>query len=197
MPPRSLVNPLTLVILGLLAEQPLHPYAMRVLMRERGHDRIVGRAPSSLYDAVNRLNAAGLIETHAAEQEGGRPERTVYRLTANGLDSLQGWVRQALADPERAGQFTAALSFMYGLPRDEVIGLLETRTTALEVLIEAGDNAISAALEAGVPAIFLSEGRYSHDLLRAQHDWLSAFTTQLRSGELSWPHPNPSPLEPS
>ena len=52
MPPRTLRSPLSIVILGLLAEQPLHPYAMRVLMRERGHDRIVKKGAASLYDTV-------------------------------------------------------------------------------------------------------------------------------------------------
>lgn len=183
------------MILGLLAEQPLHLYGMRVLMRERGHDRIVGRAPASLYDAANRLAAAGLIEVHETGRAGNRPERTVYRLTATGLDSLQAWVRQALADPERAGQFPAALSFMYVLPQREVMDLLRTRTAALAGLIEAGDAALADALAAGVPPVFLSEGRYRHALLHAEHDWLTAFTTQLRNGELAWPQPRRRPKE--
>jgi DNA-binding PadR family transcriptional regulator len=189
MPPRPLDNPLSIVILGLLAEQPLHPYAMRVLIRERGHDRVVGRAPASLYDAVRRLAAAGFVQAQESRQEGHRPERTVYRLTEPGGHALQGWVRQALVDVERAGRFSAALSFMYVLPEREVVDLLAAREIAVDAQLRAADTALADALAAGVSPIFLSEGRYSRALLQAERDWLAAFTAQLAGAELSWPRP--------
>ncbi|MGH3264921.1 MAG: PadR family transcriptional regulator [Trebonia sp.] len=190
MPRRRLDSPRSIVILGLLAEQPLHPYGMRVLMRERGHDRIAGHSSGSLYDAVNRLVAAGLVDAQGAQQEGRRPERMVYGLTASGLESLRDWIRQALVDPARAGQFTAALSFMYVLPRHEVIDLLAVRTAAVEELCRAADTAQADALAAGVAPIFLSEGRYSRALLEAERDWLVTFTAEVSSGELGWPSPD-------
>jgi DNA-binding PadR family transcriptional regulator len=193
MPRRPLDSPLSIVILGLLAEQQLHPYAMRVLIRERGHTRIVGRSPASLYDAVGRLATAGYVEALEPRQEGRRPERTLYRLTESGAHALQAWVRQALADVERADQFTAALSFMYVLPKRVVIALLTRRQLALDAVIETGDVALADALAGGVSPIFLSEGRYSRALLQAKHDWLASFIAQLSSGQLRWPRPRRSP----
>jgi len=192
MPRRPLDSPLSIVILGLLAEQQLHPYAMRVLIGQRGHDRIVGRSPASLYDAVRRLAAAGYVEALESRQEGRRPERTVYRLTEPGADALKGWVGQALADVERADQFTAALSFMYVLPKREVIALLTRRRAVLDAVIETGNAALADALAGGVPPIFLSEGRYTRALLPAEHDWLASFVAQLSSGQLRWPRPRRS-----
>ena len=191
MAPRSLRSPVSLVILGLLAEQPLHPYGMQVLIAERGHDRILGRGRASLYDAAGRLADAGLIEVHATEKKGRRPERTVYRITAAGVDSLRAWVRQALTDPEQTGQFTAVLSFMYALSRDEVLELLAARLAAVEALTHAGRTALEEALAAGVPAIFLSEGRYTLAIRDAERVWLETFITQLRDRQLSWPTPTP------
>lgn len=191
MPPRALRTPLSLVVLGLLGEQPQHPYRMRALMHERGHDRIVKRGGASLYDAVARLTAAALVEVQESVQDSRRPGRTVYRITAQGLSALQGWVREALADPELSDQFTAALSFMYVLPPTEVVALLSQRMTALDALVNTSHDALGDALDAGVPPIFLSEERYNQAQLRAQHDWLDGFTTQLRDGQLSWPQPNP------
>jgi DNA-binding PadR family transcriptional regulator len=188
----ALRSPVSFVILGLLAEQPLHPYRMQVLIGERGHDRILGRGRASLYDAAGRLADAGLIEVHATEKNGRRPERTVYRITATGVDSLQAWVRQTLADPEQAGQFTAALSFMYALSQDEVLELLAARLAAVEAMTRAGHTALEEALAAGVPAIFLSEGRYTLALRDAERVWLETFVTQLRDRQLSWPTPKPS-----
>jgi DNA-binding PadR family transcriptional regulator len=185
--PRALRSPLSLVVLGLLAEQSLHPYAMRGLMRERGHDRIVKRGAASLYDAVARLASAGLIEAQETSRAGRRPERTVYRITPQGLGSLQSWVRDALADAGRPEQFTAALSFMYVVPQREAIALLEQRVSALSALITTAEAAILAAADAGVPVIFLSEESYSQALRHAERDWLEQFIQQLRSGQLRWP----------
>jgi DNA-binding PadR family transcriptional regulator len=180
-------SPLSIVMLGLLAERPQHPYGMRALIRQRGHDRIVGRKSASLYDTVGRLAGAGLVEAQESRQEGRRPERTIYRLTATGLASLQGWVRDALGDPDRASQFTAALSFMYVLPQGDVVDLLTIRATALDELLHISEAALTDALSAGVPPIFLSEGRYSRTLLEAERAWLTTFITQLSSGALRWP----------
>jgi DNA-binding PadR family transcriptional regulator len=197
MPSRPLDSPLSIVILGLLAEQHLHPYAMRVRIRERGHDRIVGRAPASLYDAVRRLAAAGYVAAKEAQQEGRRPERTVYLLTEAGAQALQGWVSQALADVQRADQFTAALSFMYVLPKQEVIAVLARRRDALGAVIEAADAALADALTGGVSPIFLSEGRYSRALLHAECEWLTDFIAQLSTGQLRWPRHRRSKETPS
>ena len=49
------------MVLGLLAEEPLHPYAIRVRIGERAHDRLPGVRLPSLYDVVQRLDNAGLI----------------------------------------------------------------------------------------------------------------------------------------
>jgi DNA-binding PadR family transcriptional regulator len=172
-----------------LAERSLHPYAMRGLMRERGHDRIVKRGAASLYDAVARLASAGLIEAQETSRAGRRPERTVYRITPQGLSSLQSWVRDALADAERPERFTAALSFMYVVAQREAIVLLEQRVSALSVLITTAADAIVAAADAGVPAIFLSEEHYSQALRHAERAWLEQFIEQLRGGRLRWPRP--------
>ena len=115
----------------------------------------------------------------------------MYEITALGGSSLQDWLREALGDPERAEQFTAALSFMYALGRLEAIARLQERAATLGALVETADGALQAALDAGVPEIFLSEERYGQVLRRAERDWLAEFTERLRSGELSWPTPRP------
>jgi DNA-binding PadR family transcriptional regulator len=51
-----------LSVLNLLNERPMHPYEMRVLIRERGHDRAFKIRESSVYDTVSRLADRGFIE---------------------------------------------------------------------------------------------------------------------------------------
>jgi DNA-binding PadR family transcriptional regulator len=188
-PPRKLRSPLSLVVLGLLAEEPLHPYAMRQRLSERAHDRMPGVRPASLYDAVRRLSEAGLISPGEPGREGGRPERVEYSITAAGRTALVDWVTESLADPGRADEFPAALSFMYALGRDRVTEILQARAAALAASVGADEAAVADAEAGGVPPVFLSEHRYQLALRRAEHTWLVTFTEALHTGTLNWPGP--------
>jgi DNA-binding PadR family transcriptional regulator len=189
MPARKLRSPLALVVLGLLAEEPLHPYAMRQRISERAHDRLPGVRPASLYDVVQRLAGAGLVHASGPSREGNRPERVTYTITAAGGEALTGWVAQSLRDPQDGGEFPAALSFMYALGRERVIEILRSRAHTLSGSIVADEAALADAEASGVPPIFLSEHRYQLALRRAERDWVAAFTESLRTGALRWPTP--------
>ena len=145
MPPRKLRSPLALVVLGLLAEEPLHPYAMRQRISERAHDRLPGVRPASLYDVVQRLADAGLVSAGEPSREGNRPERVSYVITGAGRDALTGWVAESLRDPAHADEFPAALSFMYALGPDRVTEILRARAQALGESIAAAEAALAGA----------------------------------------------------
>jgi DNA-binding PadR family transcriptional regulator len=187
MPPRKLRSPLSLVVLGLLAEEPLHPYAMRQRITERAHDRLPGVRPASLYDAVERLAGAGLISPSEPGREGRRPERVEYSITETGRAALTDWVAASLAELSRADEFPAALSFMYALGRDRVVAILRERAASLAASIAADETALAEAEAGGTPPLFLSEHRYQLALRRAAYAWLVAFTDALRTGALTWP----------
>src|SRR5438105_86210 len=143
MPPRKLRSSLAVVILGLLAEESLHPYAMRQRITERAHDRLPGVRLTSLYDAVQRLAGAGLVSPAEPSREGHRPERVRYSITGAGRAALVEWVTESLADVSRADDFPAALSFMYALGRDRVVEIMRTRAAALAASADAGETALS------------------------------------------------------
>jgi DNA-binding PadR family transcriptional regulator len=187
MPSRKLRGPLALVVLGLLAEEPMHPYAMRQRISERAHDRLPGVRPASLYDVVQRLAEAGLVSAGEPSREGNRPERIGYVITDAGREALTGWVAESLEDPARADEFPAALSFMYALGPGRVTEILRTRADAVSESITAAEAALAQAERSGVPPIFLSEHRYQLALRRAERDWIAAFTEALRTGTLTWP----------
>ncbi|WP_460724545.1 PadR family transcriptional regulator [Nocardia heshunensis] len=179
-------TPVTLAVLGLLAEQPRHGYEMRAVMRERGHDAVLKLKNASMYDALPRLAAAGLIEAGAAARDGNRPERTVYRITRSGLDALTQWLRELMSDPVHDhAAFTTALLFMFALPEPEVIDLVTLRAQRIDGRITAIDAAVAAAGD--VPAIFLTDQTYGQTLRRAERDWLVTFADDLRTGRLIWP----------
>ena len=91
------VTPLGIAVLALLAERPMHPYEMYRLLLERHEDRRVKVRPGSLYHTVDRMAENGLVEAIGTERDGGRPERTTYRVTDTGQQelyvALRGWLR--------------------------------------------------------------------------------------------------------
>src|SRR5947209_689821 len=87
-----------LAVLGLLTEQPRHPYEMQRLMRDRHKDFARGK-DRSFYDAVERLQRRGLIESIETARAGNRPERTVYRITEAGVEDFDLRLRELLATP--------------------------------------------------------------------------------------------------
>jgi DNA-binding PadR family transcriptional regulator len=188
-PARKIRNPLSIVVLGLLAEKPLHPYAMRTRISERAHDRLPGVRPASLYDVVQRLEEAGLVRPGEPGREGHRPERVPYAITEAGREALIGWVADSLADLSRGDEFAAALSFMYALGRDRVVETLVQRAASLAAALDADETALALAEAGGTEPVFLSEHRYQLALRRAEHTWLGTFTHALRTGALRWPSP--------
>jgi len=77
--PRS---PLWMVVLSLVCEEPMHPYRMQTLIKERGKHEIANVAQrNSVYQTIAALRRAGLIAVRETAREERRPERTVYEVT--------------------------------------------------------------------------------------------------------------------
>src|SRR5438094_864554 len=95
--PRS---PLTMVLLTLAAEKPMHPYRMQALIKERGKDQIVNVAQrNSVYQTIDAMVRGGLLAIHATARAERRPERTLYEITDEGRRTLASWLRAALSIP--------------------------------------------------------------------------------------------------
>jgi DNA-binding PadR family transcriptional regulator len=77
----------TFLILTALAGCPLHGYGLMQHVAELSGDRLKLSA-GTLYAALDRLTAEGLIEADREEQTGARVRR-YYRLTEDGRAALQ------------------------------------------------------------------------------------------------------------
>src|SRR5664279_2076866 len=108
---RKVSNLLALAVLSVLVERPMHPYEMATVLRDRGKDQDMKIKWGSLYTVVQNLEKHGLIEAGDSERRGGRPERTLYRITPAGRDELEDWVRELVSTPETEyPRFEAGLS---------------------------------------------------------------------------------------
>ena len=166
----------------------MHPYEMKTMIRERGHDFVVRLKGGSVYDTVERLLGDGLIETVETSKEGKRPERTVYAITDAGRDELKAWMADLLSKPvNEYPQFTSALAFIVLMADvEEVISLLKLRATALEAEIAGGDSMLRSMTEDEIPRIFGIELEYTQAMRRAALEWVRRFIDELRRGDL-WP----------
>jgi DNA-binding PadR family transcriptional regulator len=89
--------------------------------------------PGSLYGALHRLAAEGLIELVRTEQPGNLPARTVYAITAEGERELRALRAEALGEVGlRPDPVDLALVMSGDLDGDVLRGYIEDRIRSLD-----------------------------------------------------------------
>ena len=183
-PPQGTI---ALTALALLTERPLHPYEMQRLMHDRRKDYAEGRA-RALYRAIEELQAAGWIEPVETTREGRRPERTVYRITAEGHEALEDWLQDVLERPAHEHlAFTAGVGLLAYLPQDRAMDALQHRVVELRAELAARDEASTALdQEMHLPRVVLLEDEHERALRDAELRWVLALVEDMRTGRLAW-----------
>ena len=175
-----------LTVLCLLRLRPMHPYEMQRCIREWHKDAFLDLKRGSLYHAIERLRRASCIEPIETTREGRRPERTVYRLTADGENAGVEWLQELLAKPvPEPTQFFAALSFLPHLTPASVMEQLKERMGLLELEIAS----LRTVLETMTPRIgrlVLIEVEYLKAMRQADLEWVKSFLGELQAGSLVW-----------
>jgi DNA-binding PadR family transcriptional regulator len=174
-----------MVMLGLACEEPMHPYRMQVLIKQRGKDQIANVAQrNSVYQTIAALLRAGLIAVIETSRPDRHPERTVYEATPQGREALRSWVRSGLSTVAREfPDFPAALATLYGIAGpDDLRGLLEARVVALEERLAELEKPAP-----NVPRLFLLDAEYGAALVRAEIQWVRSIVADLRAGRLKLP----------
>ena len=177
---------IALAVLTMLYEEPMHPYRMQQLIKERGKDEVINVTQrASLYQTINRLEREELIEPQSVSRDENRPERTVYKLTSQGRQTMVDWMRKILSTPSpEFPEFPAALSVLAVIPAKDARQQLERRVAALEPELKRLDGILAETKV--LPRIFLLE----MELLRAncatELKWVRSVVEDLRSGKLTW-----------
>jgi DNA-binding PadR family transcriptional regulator len=179
-------TPLALAVMTLLMEGPMHPYEMKLKMKERGHDQVIRLKGGSIYDTVERLEEGGFITSQAPSREGRRPERTVYAITESGREEITAWMREMLAQPVNDyPQFAAALAFLAVLDKDEVVRLLRARTALLDSQIARNERVLEDLQKIQrIPRLFLVEAEYGVVVSRAEVEWVRSLIQDIENGTL-------------
>jgi DNA-binding PadR family transcriptional regulator len=187
MPPRPLHTDLTAITaLCLLSERPRHPYEIQRLIRFRDKSYVKG-LPRSLYHAIDRLAAAGLIEVGEISREGRRPERTVYAITDSGREELDAWLGDLLAThgPSDPAAYSAGLSLIAYLSPDRALGALRARLTALDLEL-AGGEARMKRLRRILPRLLMLEEEQRLAAVAAERAFTAQLVDELDRHELTW-----------
>ncbi|MEU0505355.1 PadR family transcriptional regulator [Nocardia sp. NPDC005998] len=179
-------SPLALTVLALLIEEPMHPYLMQRLIKQRGKDQVVNVARSaSVYQAIERLERAGLITVHEIAAAPGKPDRIIYRITEQGRSTLYRWIDIMLSEPRREyPEFPAVLSVVMLHDPARVRRLLQARAETLTAQLADLDTV--SAEHVHLPRVALIEDTYRAAMLRAELDWIRSIDADLHSGTLTW-----------
>ena len=183
--PRKLTNPLALAVLVLLFEKEMHPYEMAATLKQRGKEQSIKLRYGSLYTVIGQLEREAFIASVGTEREGGRPERTTYRLTDAGEAEMNSWLRSLVSEPVKEyPQFEAALSLLPALPPEDVQTLLMERLGHLDEQEHRILAEIEGAAAMNLPALFLIESEYALALLRAEHSYVKGLIHVIETAEL-------------
>ncbi len=174
-----------LVILGLLRDQPLHGYEIKQVIEEHMGDW-TSIAFGSIYFALGKLSAEGLIEMIATEKTGNRPSRSIYQITEAGRAEFLRLLREVWSEPER--QYFAidiGLAFMNALPLDEIKVCLQRRVAEMEGALQYLDShQQEQMLQPDIPLSAVAIFEHSRAHLAAELSWMRAVLKKIEQGGL-------------
>ncbi|HUJ61606.1 MAG TPA: PadR family transcriptional regulator [Kofleriaceae bacterium] len=176
-----------LLVLGVVRTfQPIHGYEVRRELHTWRAEEWASVGPGSIYNALKSLTREGLLEVVGTKQVGGRPERTIYKITRAGDELLRTmldeawWEVRPLVDP-----LLAALSLLTLLPRDRVLAALEHRATVVRAMANQLDYFAASHDSSENPDHVQEMMRLMRARLEAELPWAEAFAKRLRAGELT------------
>jgi DNA-binding PadR family transcriptional regulator len=122
-----------LLILGLVRWlQPVHGYDVHRELMSWGVMDWAGVKRGSIYHALKKLSADGLLEVVSTEQVDNRPARTTYQMTRTGEEEFHSLLREKLWNTEcLSDDFWIAWTFIPVLSYRETAALLRDRADRL------------------------------------------------------------------
>ncbi len=183
---RKRSNLLTLAVLSLLTERPMHPYEMSAVMRQRGLSSTIKLNYGALYSVIEALHHLALIVPVETQREGRHPERTIYATTEAGRAELFDWLRVLIRTPATEyTQFAAGLALIAHLSPMEAMALLEERMHSLAEAIHEQRSNMDACRQRGVDRLFLIEDDYRLAQLESERVWVEKLLEEIKDGTLT------------
>lgn len=181
-------SPVALAILCFLIEEPMHPYRMQQLIKEREKDEVINvRHRASIYQTIERLHRDKAIAIQGKKKNEGRPDLVVYEITDLGHEAAYTWIREMISTPAQEFlEFPAAVSFLALLTPEDVALLFKQRVKALENTLARLKDQFQKGATLRLPRLFLLESEYQHAVLEAEIGWIQSVIADIEARRLTW-----------
>jgi DNA-binding PadR family transcriptional regulator len=112
------------ICLGILTRGSATGYEIKKLFEEGGYRHFVEASYGSIYPALGRLTAEGLVSVRAEAQK-KRPDRKVYSITPAGRATFLGSLMKPLPEDRHRSPFVFAMLFAHLLPEQRVTAMID------------------------------------------------------------------------
>ena len=165
-----------LLLLGLLLNHGMHGYQLNEILQQNPGAPI-SLKKSNAYKLLSTMEKDGWV-THVKEQEGNRPQRRVYSVTAEGERAFFRLLRENLST-YTSPEFPSAvgLDFLHMLSSQEAVSLLEKRRKFVAEKFQQLDS-ISIEIRHSHLTI-----EYLHQHYAKEFEWLGEVISRLQSDE--------------
>jgi DNA-binding PadR family transcriptional regulator len=179
--PEHRVNVRELFVLGVVSRAPIHGHGINRILEISGAERWVDMSAKHVYYVLRKLQGAGLVEA-VEERVGGRPPRSVYRITSEGRATLKRWLQSELGVVTAASPFDtvfAMLAYADALDSGETLQVLQRRHAALAAVLEVhvpqAEGDLRAAFGSAAAAMF----RKTRDMVEAELAWIDSVLDEV------------------
>jgi PadR family transcriptional regulator AphA len=119
------------ICLAILHDGDSTGYEIRKLSVEGEYAYFIDASFGSIYPALARLEAEGLVTSHV-EQQAGKPAKKIYSITESGRRTFIGSLFEKLGEDEFRSEFLLFARFAAELPASLVETRLKERLTVLD-----------------------------------------------------------------
>jgi PadR family transcriptional regulator AphA len=128
------------ICLGILTRGPATGYEIKKLFDEDGYQHFVEASFGSIYPALNRLTAEGLVSVREEAQD-KRPDRKVYSITPAGRTAFVASLMKPLPEDRHRSPFAFAMLFSHLMPQPRVVEMIDSYIAQSEAkLAQIEDN---------------------------------------------------------
>lgn len=165
--------------------QPVHGYDVRRELLSWRAEEWANISPGSIYNQLKSCTRDGLLEVVGTGAVGGRPERTMYKLTTEGESEIANLLREAwwtVKTPLDA--LMPALSFLSFLDRKELQAALKHRIAQIDGMRRHLQFSINDVRNVeSKPAHVAEMLRLMDARIAAEVGWAESLLAKLAKGE--------------
>jgi DNA-binding PadR family transcriptional regulator len=173
-------------LLGLLSEEPMHPWQIDKEVRYRDMRFWTDLSQSTIYKQLRALETEGFVAVREEAADGRL--RKVYSLTDDGGAALRERLCDLLTEPEHLKWHVDLGTYNIDLlPPEQALECLEQYRKKLEENVRGYRDLEKFLIDSGCPTHRLAVARRPIHILEGEIRWLDAFVAELRAAPAEGP----------